>query len=241
MKESIIIVTGGSGGLGRHIVNKYALSGHKVYIPTRNPQKVRDIFDRTSDDKESYKIKKIYAFECDTDNESSISDFVSSVTHLENNKIDILINALGGIHDPFPVHEIESRKIIEYFSLNFMSAFWFTKYSLKYMRDQNFGRLVYIGSVMGINPAENRLAYSVSKSSLKVLMETVSKENMNFNITANIVTPGVIDTPANREWGTPEDILSWNKPEDIADVIYNITESHYNKLNNTIIKLYGDI
>lgn len=55
-------------------------------------------------------------------------------------------------------------------------------------------------------------------------METINKEFSKENIKCYSIVPTVIDTPSNREWGSEADIKKWVKPEDMADVIYNLDD-----------------
>ena len=76
----------------------------------------------------------------------------------------------------------------------------------------------------GLEPTAGILAYSISKSAVINLMETINKEFRKENIRCYSIVPTVIDTLSNREWGTAEDIKKWVKPQDMADVIYNLDD-----------------
>jgi len=238
MESKTAIITGGTGNLGVSLVNKFADEGIKVYIPVRSLKKFNDIFDSSLKEGGEFKLRKIFAFECDISSDTAVSEFVDSVSAIEKNKIHYLINTAGGIHPLKNVEDFDTASFMENFDVNFLSAFRFTRSVLKYMKEINFGRIVCIGSITGREPAPGWLAYSVSKSALVSLMDIISKEYKDFGIRGNVIIPGIIDTPSNREWGTEEEIKNWIKPEKISEIIYSLINDSITPTPGTIIKLY---
>lgn len=233
--EKTAIITGGTGALGRFIVSKFASENIKVYVPARNVNKFREIFDSSVSD-EGFTLRKIFSFECDASDESSIKEFVEKVSALEKGKIDILVNTIGGIHPPVNVGDLSYQEFVESWNLNFKTTFVFSREVLKSMREKKFGRIVSVSALAGLEATPGRFPYSVSKASLIHLMNTVSLENKDKNIKCFSIIPGIIDTPANREWGSEEDYKGWVKPETIAEKIFEITKDDYLS-ENSIIKL----
>ncbi|MDD5361093.1 MAG: SDR family NAD(P)-dependent oxidoreductase [Ignavibacteria bacterium] len=241
MKENkIVIITGGTGGLGRHVASKFAAAGCKVYLPVTSLKKFTQTFDNSQEENSEFSLRKIFAFECDALNETAVNEFVANVSALEKGRIDVLVNTVGGIHDEVKTADIDMKEFDKWFNLNFRTTLLFTKAVLKSMIQNNFGRIISIGSTMGLNPVPGRLAYSISKSALTELMELVSKEYKKFNIRANTIVPSVIDTPANREWGTEEEIKKWVKPSEIANVIFELAGEKFNSVTQSTIKVFGN-
>lgn len=232
MNDKIVIVTGGTGALGRHVVSKYAASGWKVYIPVSSMKKFMTVFDNSQDEGSSFSLRKIYAFECDVLNEGSVIEFVQKVAALEKGKIDVLVNTVGGYRPPVQTNKITTDGFDELFNLNFKTTLWFSREVLNVMLNNKSGRIVSIAAKPGLEPAAGILTYSVSKSAVINLMETINKEFSKDNIRCYSIVPTVIDTPSNREWGSEADIKKWVKPEDMADVIYNLNDKQ-----PTIVKM----
>jgi NAD(P)-dependent dehydrogenase (short-subunit alcohol dehydrogenase family) len=237
--NKVAIVTGGTGALGRTIVNKFASEGMKVYVPTLTMDEFKKVFNETKSDDE-FKLKKIYGFECNAIDENSVNNFVDSVAKLEKNKIDILVNTVGGIAPPKQIADMDNEYFKKMFDFNFMSTLNFTKRCLAYMKAYNFGRIVSIGALAALETTPARFAYGYAKAGVISLMDTVSEEMKDFNIRANTVVPSIIDTPGNREWGSEDDIKKWVKPEDIADIIYDLGSEKFKSVRNSIIKVLGD-
>lgn len=232
-KDRIAIVTGGTGALGRHVVDKFAREGWKVYIPVQSLKYFMQVFDNSQDEDSSFALRKIYAFECDALNESEVIEFVRNTAALEKGRIDVLVNTIGGFPGEREVSTFSTEEFDGMFNLNFKTTFWFSREVLKYMKERRHGRISCISSIAALDPMPNRLSYSVSKSAIVTLMETINYENSEFNIKCHAVIPTVIDTPANREWGSEEQIRKWVKPQDIAERIYSLTEND----EPTIIKM----
>ena len=235
MDEKIVIVTGGMGALGRHVVDKYAKAGCKVYIPVSSLEKFMKVFDNSQDVDSDFTLRKIYAFDCDALNEESVVEFVAKVAALEKCKLDVLINTIGGYHPPVNTNELSTEAFDKMFDLNFKTTFWFSREVLNVMLKNKEGRIVSISSTAGLEATAGILAYSVSKQAVINLMETINKEFGKDNIKCNAIVPTVIDTPANREWGTEDDVKKWVLPEDIADIIFNINDNQ-----PTVIKMGFD-
>lgn len=232
MKDKVAIITGGTGALGRYIVDKYAKEGWKVYIPVSSLKKFMSVFDNSQDDYSTFSLRKIYAFDCDVLSEESVIEFIQKVAALEKGNLDLLINTVGGYRPPVNTNEISTKDFDELFNLNFKTTLWFSREVLKVMLNNKSGRIVSIAAKPGLEPAQGILTYSVSKSAVINLMETINLEFSKENIKCYSIVPTVIDTPSNREWGTEADIKNWVKPEDMADVIYNLRD-----VNPSIVKM----
>jgi len=237
MEEKIAIITGGTGAVGRHIVNKFAAEGYKVYIPVNSLQKFMQVFDNSQDDKADFSVRKIFAFECNVLVEEEIKEFVEKVKALEKDRIDILVNTVGGFHPAVRTEDLEIIEFMKWFDLNFTTTFHFTKAVLTSMILNKLGRIISISSSASLKPMKERLAYTISKTGINALTEIVNEENYNNNIKAYSIIPGTLDTPDNRKWGTPEEIKKWLKPEKIAKVILEITKDNPKYINKTLIKL----
>lgn len=240
MSNRTAIVTGGTGALGRYIVNKLSDEGIKVYVPCQSTEQFNKIFDTSQDrDSEYFKLRKIFCITCDATDENSVKEFVESVAAQENGKIDYLINTVGGISPPAKIEELTTNILDKMFRLNFLTAFYFTRETIRVMKKNNYGRIISLGAMAGLETSPGKFAYSFTKAGVINLMETVNEEMKEYNIRCNTIIPGIIDTPANREWGTPEEIKKWVKPKEISEIIYNLISEVFSSVRGSHIKVYG--
>jgi NAD(P)-dependent dehydrogenase (short-subunit alcohol dehydrogenase family) len=241
MNERSAIVTGGTGALGRCIVRRLASENFKVYVPAISIDDFNSVFDESQSDEGEFRLKKIYSFVCNAEDESSVREFVTNVAGQEKKKIDVLINTVGGIIPGKDVTDLDPEDIRKMLNLNFWSTFYFTHEVLKYMPENNYGRIISIGAMPALEVTPGRFAYSFSKMGVIRLMDTVSEEMKSRNIRCNTIIPSIIDTPSNREWGSKDDIKKWVKPEDIAEIIFDLLQDKISPVRSSHIKVYGSV
>ena len=240
-QNKIAIITGGTGALGRVIVNKFAEAGMKVYVPVRSLNEFNEIFDTSQSDTGDFKrLLKRYALPCDATNDNEVKEFCDNVVKQEK-RIDYLINTVGGFHPKRMVIDTDKDLIENQLKLNFYTTFYFTKHSLTYMRTNNFGRVVSIGAKPAIETTAGKLAYSISKAAVVNLMQTLAEEFKQQNITFNAIIPSVIDTPANRESMQNADFTKWVSPMEIAETCLFLVSDGAKSFSGNAIKMYGGV
>jgi NAD(P)-dependent dehydrogenase (short-subunit alcohol dehydrogenase family) len=107
------------------------------------------------------------------------------------------------------------------------------------MIEGRYGRIVAVGSRAGVEPAANLSAYNVSKAGLNTLIRTVALEGREHGITANVVMPSTIDTPANREGMPTADFSRWVTPAAIAGQILWLSSEAASDVSGALIPVYG--
>jgi NAD(P)-dependent dehydrogenase (short-subunit alcohol dehydrogenase family) len=107
------------------------------------------------------------------------------------------------------------------------------------MRQAASGRIIAIGSRAAEDPGPNVGAYSASKAALVSLIKTVARENKDAGITANVILPGTIDTPANRKDMPGADVSQWVQPSSIASLIVWLVGDAGKDVTGAVIPVYG--
>jgi 3-oxoacyl-[acyl-carrier protein] reductase len=182
------IVTGGSRGIGKSIALSLANSGADVaIIYAHNAEKAKE----TTEDIEGLGRKSI-ALKCDVSNESEVEVAVTNIYN-ELGKIDILINNAGITKDGLLMRmSVEDWDAV--LDANLKGAFLMTKHVIKYMIKDKSGRIVNIGSVVGISGNAGQANYVASKAGLIGFTKAIAIEYGSRNITVNLVAPGFILT-----------------------------------------------
>lgn len=237
--DKIAIVTGGTGALGRVIVNHFAEQGMKVYVPVRSMPEFMKVFEQT-DETEFRGLPKRYGLPCDATNEVDVKEFCDNVVKQEK-RIDFLINTVGGYHPKRNVADTDKELIEKQLLLNFYTTFFFTKHSLTYFKMSKFGRVVSIGAKPAVETTAGKFAYSFSKMGVVNLMQTLAAEHKDDNITFNTIIPSVIDTPANRESMQNQDFSKWVTPQEISEKCLFLCSDEGKSINGEIIKMYGGV
>jgi NAD(P)-dependent dehydrogenase (short-subunit alcohol dehydrogenase family) len=124
-------------------------------------------------------------------------------------------------------------------NLNLFSAFLTARAVLPGMLERGSGKLVFISSKAGSQPAPNTAAYSVSKGGLELLVRDLAEEVRQRGVNVNAVAASVLDTPANRKANPDADWSAWVQPESIAGVIHFLASDAARDVHGTIVPVFG--
>ena len=155
-------------------------------------------------------------------------------------RIDGLIHLIGGFAGGQRVDETSDETLNNMLAVNLRAAFHFIKAVLPGMREQGSGRIVAIGSRTAAVPAPTIGVYSASKAALVSLVQTVALENKDRRITANVVLPGTMDTPANRKAMPDVDPSRWVSPSQVAALLVHLTSDAASSINGAAIPIPGN-
>ncbi len=180
-KNKKILITGASGGIGQELVKKFVSLGGDVLGSGTKTEKL-DIIKKKFP---NIKVKKF-----DISEHSRIEEFIENVT-LELGGLDILINNAGSNVDNLSLRmtEDEWKKVID---INLTSTFLLSKYSIKKMLKNKFGRVVNVTSVVGHTGNLGQANYAASKAGIIGMAKSLAIEYAKKNITVNCVSPGFI-------------------------------------------------
>ena len=182
-KNKNILITGGSGGIGKELVKKFVSLGGNVLGTGTSAEKL-DLL------KKEYPNILVKRF--DMSEHSRIVEFIDNVT-LELGGLDILINNAGINIDNLSLRmkDEEWKKVID---INLTSTFLLTKSAIKKMLKNKFGRIVNITSIVGHTGNLGQANYSASKSAIIGMSKSLAVEYAKKNITINCVSPGFIQS-----------------------------------------------
>lgn len=153
--------------------------------------------------------------------------------------IDSLVHLVGGFAGGSPLAETTDQTWDNMMNLNARAAFCTFRAVLKPMKAAGCGRIVAVGSRMAVEPSPNFAAYAVSKAALVALVKNVAAEGKKFGVTANVVLPSTIDTPANRAAMPEADASRWVTAESIARLLVFLTSDAAADTSGAVIPIYG--
>jgi len=222
----VSIVTGASGGLGTHVTETFLNAGYTV--AGVSPRIKQSDFDNA----------RFAAFPANL-NSLAAARAVADAVVSRFGKIDVLVHTVGGFAGGQTVADSDDATFQRMFDLNVSSAFHMLRAVIPYMRTAKSGRIVAIGSRAAEAPGAGVGAYSASKAALVSLIRTVALENKDTGITANVILPGTIDTPANRQAMPTADTSQWVQPASIADLILWLCGDGGKDVTGAAIPVYG--
>ena len=173
MKGKVIVITGGSSGIGKALALEFARNGSKVVIGARNHEKLMEVA-------ELIKIEggELVYLAMDVSNENDCEKLIEkAVSHYGT--VDVLINNAGiSMRALFENTEVEVLKKL--MNINFWGTVYCTKFALSYLLQQK-GSVVGISSVAGIKGLPARTGYSASKYAMNGFLEALRIENLKKN------------------------------------------------------------
>lgn len=196
--SKIILVTGGSNGIGADIVQTLAEDGNNVILNyNKSEQEAKKI---QSDLKEKNIIIDIY--KADVSNHIEVTKMINFCID-KYHKIDVLINNAGisQIKLFTDITDIDWNTMIQ---TNLTSAFYTIKDTLQSMIHNKSGLIINISSIWGQIGASCEVHYSVSKAGLDAMTKSLAKELGPSNIRVNSIAPGIIDTKMNEHLSSEE-------------------------------------
>jgi len=227
-KEHTILITGLSGALGKVVGGRLLNEGHRLLAIVRNESSEN----RTKADFPGMG-NRISFFRADltTDTFEGLStEDLSGFVHLA-----------GGFDAAPTFAEAPADQLEKQFLLNTRSAFQLLRLVLPALKKRGGGSIVTISAKAALQPDGSNAAYAASKAALLNLTLQAAREGRKENVRANVIVPGVIDTPANRSWGSADQIAKWTTPEDIASCICWLMSDASAGVNGTVIPMYGQL
>ena len=172
--NKVVLITGGSSGIGKSIGEFLHHKGFVVYGTSRNPERVvNSIFPLLS---------------LDVRNVDSIHSAVAKVIAISGN-LDVVINN-AGVGITGPLEEIPTEEIKNNFETNFFGPIEVMKAVLPQMRSQESGLIINITSIAGYMGLPYRSIYSASKGALELVTESLRMEVKSFGIQITNIAPG---------------------------------------------------
>ena len=186
-----IIVTGGSRGIGKCLVENLARDGHNVLLNYNKSEKQALKIQRDLQE-EGYLVE---VFKADVSKRKDVKSMVDFAIEKFGN-IDVLINN-AGIAKLQMFQDVTDDDWEEIINTNLKSAFYMSQAVLPTMIHKKSGLIINISSIWGQVGASCETVYSISKAGLDAMTKSLAKELGPSNIRVNSIAPGVIDTAMN--------------------------------------------
>ena len=199
--RGVALVTGASSGIGRATAEALRDAGYRIFGTSRKSVPQRS--------------DGITMLICDVTNDASVANLVDDVL-AEAGRIDLLVNNAGfGVTGA--AEESSIAQVRSLFETNFYGVVRVTNAVLPIMRKQRGGRILNVGSVLGLVPAPYGAYYSASKFAIEGYSESLDHEVREFGVRVAVIEPGATRTSFEAS----------NTPGDIPLVAYEQTQAKY--------------
>jgi len=226
LREKVVLVTGAKGGLGNFVTNAFLEAGARV------------VGTALSIGDSDFPSERFTAIAGEIRNRENAKALVDAV--LANySRVDGLVHLVGGFAGGKSLAETDDATFDKMVDLNIRTAFLMMGAVLPHMRSQGSGRILAIGSKAAVEPAPMAAVYAATKAALVSLVRTVARENVDKKITANIVLPGTMDTPANRASDSSADFSKWVQPSQVAQLLVHLMSDASSQISGAVIPVLG--
>ena len=193
-KERIVVVTGGSRGIGRAICLSFAAANTGIYFNYFSPADPEGEAAAAAETEKLVADAQGFAVSKSVNivNENEVAAFFNEIID-KTGRIDVLVNNAGITKDGLLVR-MKEQDWDAVLSVNLKGAFICTKIVGKLMMQQRSGRIINIASVVGVTGNVGQANYSASKAGLIGLTKTAAKELASRGVTVNAIAPGFIET-----------------------------------------------
>jgi NAD(P)-dependent dehydrogenase (short-subunit alcohol dehydrogenase family) len=231
--ERTVLVTGGAGHLGRHVVRRFLSAGARVHVPLFEKEDDAPLADFVGDRSHALRLHR----DVNLADPASGERLVGEIQSEEGSGPAVLLNLAGGFAMS-PVEDTEPETWRRMWEINASSAFFASRAVFPGMKRAGWGRIVNVSAFPAIDRGKSGLsAYGAAKAAVLNLTQTLAKEGLGHGITVNAVLPSIIDTPANRASMPDADRSHWLPPEEIASVLAFLASDEARVVNGAAITL----
>jgi len=202
-----VVVTGGTGALGRAICSRFLAEGAIVHTSYFDEAELDDLPGPMRN------IEVCHHHRVDLRDEAEVINWFDQIDSL-----DILVNAAGG----FAMSDVLDTSLEAWsgmLTMNLQTCFLCCREGLSRMSDKPYGRIVNVGAFAATKAPAGMGLYTVSKAGVAHLTEVLAEETLPLPITVNAVLPTIMDTPANREAMPDADRSAWVPVVNVAETI----------------------
>ncbi len=242
LSSRVVLITGGSNGIGEACVRLFAAANAKVAFTFNTDAASANMLVKELSPK-----TKIKAYQIDLMNLVDIENLVYVVIS-EFGKIDILVNN-AGIWKFGKADEMKLENWEETIKINLTATFLFTKFSIPSMKQNHFGRIINITSTAGQRGEPFHSHYAASKGGVISFTKSLAVELGEFNITVNSVAPGWVETGMSEEVFSDKEYKEKVRqeiplkriatPEDVAGPVLFLASNLARHINGEILNVNG--
>jgi NAD(P)-dependent dehydrogenase (short-subunit alcohol dehydrogenase family) len=218
-----VVVTGGTGNLGRAVVDRLRDDGAAVVAADARLPGAAD------------RQPGVDYVAVDLLDEGSVAAVLGAVRPAPW----AVVNLVGGYPPPQPLAELDVAVLRRQLELNLVTAAVLTKHALPLLAANGGGRIVHTSSRVATQTGANGFAYSVSKLGVVRLVEAAGAEGRDRGVTVNCIMPSIIDTPPNRAAMPDADHDRWPKPAELAAVLSFLVSDDAGLVSGAAIPVYG--
>ena len=230
----LVLVAGGTGGLGRAVSLAFLEEDAKVVVTYKNQKEFDALRSAAGTNGSSLEGRRV-----DVTDEAAVRELVDTIL-AKYGRLDALVNTVGAYAGGVNLWETDAKVFEQMLALNIRSGYVLAGAVVPAMLKQGRGAIVNVASKAAVDHAAGAAAYAASKAGAVAMMDSLAAEVKGTGVRVNSILPSIIDTEINRKAIPKADFSKWPKPEDIARVILFLCSDDAKVIHGAALPVYGD-
>jgi len=229
----VVLVAGGTGGLGHAVSLTFLAEGARVVVTYREAKGMEQL------KSEAVGMPGVLeGVQVDVTDEAAIEKLINEIV-TKHGHLDALVNTVGGYAGGVKMWETERKVFDRMLDLNLRSGYVLARAAVPVMLKQGSGAVVNVAAKAAVDHGAGASAYAASKAAVVALMDSLAADVKGTGVRVNSVLPSIIDTAVNRDVMPDANFSTWPKPEEIASVILFLASDAAEVIHGAAIPVYG--
>ena len=233
ISDSVVLIAGGTGGLGRPVALAFANVHARVTVTYRRQEEFLAFREAAAH------ASSIEGIQVDVTDEAGVQQLTHAIV-TKHGRLDALINTVGGYAGGTPLWQLEPKVFEQMLTLNLRSGYVLSRAVVPLMLERGRGVIINVASRAAVDHAAGAAAYAASKAAAVAMMDSLAADLHGTGVRANSILPSIFDTAANRKAMPKADFAKWPKPEEIAKVVLFLCSDDAKLINGAAIPVYGN-
>jgi NAD(P)-dependent dehydrogenase (short-subunit alcohol dehydrogenase family) len=233
-KARVVLVAGGTGGLGRAVSLAFLEEGARVIVTYRKQEELDTLKNLAVGNG-----SQLDGHDVDVTDEAEVGKLVEGIV-ARHGQLDAMVNTVGGYAGGVKLWELDTKVFDQMLALNLRSGYALSRAAVRVMLKQGSGAIVNVAAKAALDHGAGAAAYAASKAAAVAMMDSLAEDLKGTGIRVNSVLPSIIDTEANRKAMPKADFAKWPKPEDIARVIVFLCGDGAKVIHGAAVPVFGN-
>ena len=230
----VVLVAGGTGGLGRAVSLAFLEEGAKVVVTYRKEDEFAELKKAAR-----ARVAALEGAVVDVTDESAVKGLIDGVVS-RHGRVDALVNTVGGYAGGVKFWDMETKVFDAMMAQNLRSGYALSRGVLPAMLKQRHGSIVNVAAKAAVDHGAGAAAYAASKAAAVAMMDSLAGDLKGSGVRVNSILPSIIDTAVNRQAMPNADFAVWPKPEEIARVILFLCSDSASLVHGASVPVYGN-
>ena len=230
----VVLVAGGTGGLGRAVSLAFLEEGANVVVTYRKEDEFAELRKAAGS-----KATALEGAVVDVTDEGAVKKWIDDVVS-KHGRVDALVNTVGAYAGGVKFWEMETKVFDAMLTANLRSGYALARGVVPTMLKQRHGSIVNVAAKAAVDHGAGAAAYSASKAAAVAMMDSLAGDLKGSGVRVNSILPSIIDTAVNRQAMPKADFALWPQAEEIARVILFLCSNAASLVHGASVPVYGN-